>query len=67
MTALRFAYGALAVGLMVYGGILLGLGWRRPARPAGWGLRAVMALAVLAAVAGTVAAVMLEAKASQPW
>ena len=67
MIALRFAYGALAVGLLVYGGILLGLGLRRPARPAGWRLRALMVVAVLAAVAGTAAAVILEAKTSQPW
>ena len=67
MIALRFAYGALAVGLLVSGGILLGLGLRRPARPAGWRLRALMALAVLTAVAGTAAAVILEARTSQPW
>ena len=67
MTALRLAYAALAVGLLVYGAILMRLGFRRPARPAGWALRAVMALAVLTAVAGTAAAVILEAKAAQPW
>jgi len=65
--ALRLAYAALAVGLLVYGGLLVRLGLRRPARPAGRGLRAVMVLAVLAAVAGTAAAVLLEARASQPW
>jgi hypothetical protein len=67
VTALRFAYAALAVGLLVYGGVLGWLGLRRPSRPASRGLRAVMVLAVLAAVAGTAAAVLLEARASQPW
>jgi hypothetical protein len=67
VTTLRLAYAALAVGLLVYGGILLGLGFRRPPRPAGRGLRAVMVLAVLTAVAGTAAAVLLEARAAQPW
>jgi hypothetical protein len=67
VTALRLSYAALAVGLLVYGAILMRLGFRRPARRAGWGLRAVMILAVLAAVAGTAAAVFLEAKAAQPW
>ncbi len=67
MTTLRLAYLGLALGLMAYGAILIGLGLRRPARPAGRGLRLVMALAVLAAAAGTAAAVILEARAAQPW
>ncbi len=67
MTALTVAYLGLAVGLMTYGAILIGLGLRRPARPAGRGMRVVMVLAVLAAAAGTAAAVLLEAKAAQPW
>ncbi len=67
MSALRLAYLALAGGLMVYGGLLLWLGFRRPPRPAGTPLRLVMALAVLIAVAGTAAAVILEAQASRPW
>lgn len=52
---------------MSYGLILIALGLRRPARPASLALRVVMVLAVLVAVAGTTAAVILEAKASQPW
>lgn len=67
VTSLRLAYLAFAVGLMVYGVILGWLGLRRPARPAGTPLRLVMALAVLVAVAGAAAAVILEARASQPW
>jgi hypothetical protein len=67
VTALRLAYLGLALGLLVYGGILIGLGVRRPARPAGRGLRLTMALALLVAAAGTAAAVALEAKAAQPW
>jgi hypothetical protein len=65
--ALWFAYLGLAVGLMSYGAILVVLGLRRPARPAGWPLRVVMTLAALVAVAGTAAAAILEARASQPW
>ena len=66
MTGLWLAYLALAAGLMTYGGILVGLGLRRPARPAGTPTRVVMALAVLLAAAGTVAAVLLEAKSPGP-
>jgi hypothetical protein len=64
---LWLAYLTLSVGLMASGGILVALGLRRPSRPAGTGLRLVMALAVLLAVAGTAAAVILEAKAARPW
>jgi hypothetical protein len=67
ITPLWFAYLALALGLMSYGAILVVLGVRRPAHPAGWPLRVLMALAALVAVAGTTAAAILEAKASQPW
>lgn len=67
LTALWFAYLGLALGLMSYGAILMVLGLRRPAHPGGLPLRVVMALAVLVAVAGTTAAAILEAKASQPW
>jgi len=67
VTGLWIAYLGLAAGLMGYGAILIGLGLRRPPRPAGLGLRAAMALAVLLAAAGTAAAVILEAKAAQPW
>jgi hypothetical protein len=65
--ALWFAYLGLALGLMSYGAILVVLGLRRPARPAAWPLRVVMTLAALVAVAGTTAAAILEARASQPW
>ena len=67
MTALRLAYLAFSVGLMTFGGILAGLGVRRPSRPAGTPLQIVMALAVLLAVVGMVAAVVLEARAAKPW
>jgi hypothetical protein len=67
VSTLRLAYLGLAGGLLVYGVILLWLGWRRPTRPAGTPLRLVMALALLIAVAGTAAAVILEAQASRPW
>jgi hypothetical protein len=66
-TALWFAYLALAVGLMSFGAILVALGLRRSAHPAGLLLRVVMVVAALVAVAGTTAAAILEAKASQPW
>ncbi len=67
MSTLRLAYLGVALGLMTYGAILMGLGLRRPARPSGRALRLVMALAVLVAAAGTAAAVILEARAAQPW
>lgn len=67
MTSLRLAYLGLAAGLMVYGALLGWLGLRRPPRPAGTPLRLVMILALLIAVAGTAAAVILEARAAQPW
>ena len=67
MSLLRLAYLGLAGGLLVYGSILLWLGWRRPTRPAGTPLRLVMVLALLIAAGGTTAAVILEAQASRPW
>lgn len=67
MTSLRLAYLALATGLMVYGALLGWLGLRRPPRPAGTPLRLVMVLALLVAVAGVAAAVLLEARAAQAW
>ena len=67
MAGLWLAYLALAGGLMAYGALLIALGFRHPPRPAGMPLRLVMALALLLAVAGTAAAVILEARASQPW
>ncbi|MBI2468912.1 MAG: hypothetical protein HYV62_14055 [Candidatus Rokubacteria bacterium] len=67
MTSLRLAYLALAAGLMLYGALLGWLGLRRPSRPAGPPLRLVMVLALLVAVAGVAAAVLLEARAAQSW
>jgi hypothetical protein len=67
VSALRLAYLALAGGLLLYGASLLWLGMRRPFRPAGTPVRLLMALAVLVAVAGTVAAAILEAQAARPW
>jgi len=67
VAGLWLAYLALAGGLMAYGALLIALGFRHPPRPAGMPLRLVMALALLLAVAGTAAAVILEARASQPW
>jgi hypothetical protein len=64
---LWLSYLALAAGLMTYGGVLIRLGLRRPARPAGPPLRIVMVLALLLAVLGTAAAVIFEAKTAQPW
>ena len=65
--ALRLAYLALALGLTTLGGILIGLGLRRPVRPATTLLRVVLVLAAGLAVAGVVAAVVLEARAARPW
>jgi hypothetical protein len=65
--ALRLAYLALAAGLLTGGAILGWLGLRRPARPAGGPLRGLIGLALLAAAAGAAAAVILEARAAQPW
>jgi len=67
VTSLRLAYLAFAIGLMGFGGILTWLGLRRPSRPAGTPLRLVMALALVLAAAGMVAAVVLEARAGRPW
>ena len=67
MTALRFAYLMLAVGLMGFGGGLVWLGLRRPRRPAGSLLRIVMTVAVLLAAAGVATAIVLEARPTQPW
>ncbi|HEV8309208.1 MAG TPA: hypothetical protein VGW35_16230 [Methylomirabilota bacterium] len=67
MASLRLAYLALAGGLLAYGASLIWLGLRRARRPAGLTLRILMVLAVLIAVAGTVAAVILERRAAAPW
>jgi hypothetical protein len=66
VTGLRLAYLGLAVGLMAYGAVLLWLGLRRPPRPASTPLRVVMALALVAAILGTVAAAILEGPAPRP-
>lgn len=67
VTSLRLAYLALAVGLLGLGGILVWLGVRRPRRPGGIPVRIALAAAALIAVAGAVAAVVLEARAARPW
>jgi hypothetical protein len=64
--ALRLAYLAFSVGLLVFGAALGWLGLRRPPRPAGPGLRIVMACAILAAVAGAAAAAVMEARVPRP-
>ncbi|MGH7319397.1 MAG: hypothetical protein ACRELA_07210 [Candidatus Rokuibacteriota bacterium] len=64
---LWLSYLALASGLMTFGGALSWLGFRRPPRPAEMSLRVVVALGGLVAVAGAVAAAILEARAVQPW
>jgi hypothetical protein len=66
VTGLWLAYFALAVGLMTYGAMLLWLGFRRPTRIAETPLRILMALALLAAIAGTAAAAILEGPAPRP-
>jgi len=67
VSSLWLSYLALAGGLMAFGVVLVWLGLRRPARPAGTPLRLVMAFAVLTAVAGAAMAAILEARAAQPW
>jgi hypothetical protein len=67
VTPLRLSYLALAAGLMLFGAMLVWLGVRRPARPASRTTRAVLAIAFLLALAGVVAAVLLEARAARPW
>jgi len=64
--SLRLAYGALSLGLMGLGTLLVWLGLRRPARPVGVSTRIALSLAALAALAGAVVAVILEAPA-EPW
>lgn len=65
--ALRLAYAALSLGLMALGALLAWLALRRPVQPAGVVLRLGVSLAALTALAGAVAAVVLEARVAQPW
>jgi hypothetical protein len=65
--ALRAAYAALSLGLMGAGVLLVWLGLRRPFRPAGAGVRALLTLAALAGLAGAVIAAILEARPARPW
>jgi hypothetical protein len=65
--ALRAAYAALSLGLMGAGALLIWLALRRPSRPAGTGVRALLTLAALSGLAGAVIAVILEARAARPW
>ena len=67
MTTLGAAYLALGGGLTAFGAILLWQGLRRQAGRSSWPLRAAMALALVVAVAGMVAAVILEARAARPF
>lgn len=64
---LRLAYFALAVGLMGFGAVWGWWGVRRAAGSLPRGFRVAAALLLLLAVGGTVAAVLLEARAARPW
>lgn len=64
---LRFAYLALALGLMGFGAVWCWLGLRRGGRTPTRGSRVAAALFLLLAVGGTVAAVILEGRAARPW
>ncbi|HSE95851.1 MAG TPA: hypothetical protein VLD61_08160 [Methylomirabilota bacterium] len=65
--SLWFAYALLASGLMALGAALIGSGLAGSARPLGTALRALIAAGFLAALGGTVAVAVLEARAVQPW
>jgi uncharacterized membrane protein YidH (DUF202 family) len=67
VTALGTAYLALGGGLTAFGAILVWQALRRQAGPSSWPLRAAMAVALVVAVAGMVAAVILEARATRPF
>ena len=67
MTALRLAYLAFAGGLLGFGAISVGLGLRRHVGPTALPLRLATILTLVVAAAGLVAAVMLEARAANPW
>jgi hypothetical protein len=65
MAPLRLAYLALAVGLMGFGAVWCWLGLRRDPPPRA--PRLVAGLLLLLAVAGAVAAIVLEQRAARPW
>jgi hypothetical protein len=65
--SLRWAYLALALGLMGFGAIWGWLGLRRAAGSLPLGPRVAAAVLLLLAVGGTVAAVILEGRAARPW
>lgn len=67
MNLLRVAYLALGGGLAVFGAILVWQGLRRQAGPSTWPIRITLALAIVVAIGGTVAAVILEARAAYPF
>ena len=67
MNLLRVAYLALGGGLAVFGAILVWQGLRRQTGPSTWPIRITLALAIVVAIGGTVAAVILEARAAYPF
>lgn len=67
MDPLRFAYSALALGLMGFGLVWGWLGLRGDGRPPPLGARVVAVLCLVLAAGGTVAAVVLEGRAARPW
>jgi len=67
MDHLRLAYFALALGLMGFGAVWGWLGARCSADALPRGPRVAAALFLLLAVGGTVAAVILEGRATRPW
>lgn len=67
MNLLRLAYLALGGGLAVFGAIFVWQALRRQMAPSPWSIRIVLALALLVAVGGTAAAVVLEARAAYPF
>jgi hypothetical protein len=58
---------ALALGLMGVGAIWIWQGVRRVSGPTPLGSRVAVVMFLLLAVGGTVAAVILEGRAAQPW
>ena len=67
MERLRLAYLALALGLMGFGVLWGWSGIRGAGRPLPRGSGVAAVLLLLLAVGGTVAAVILEGRASRPW
>lgn len=67
MDALRLAYAALALGLMGFGAVWSWVGARGAGGPPPRGARLAAALFLLLAVAGSVAAALLEGRGARPW